>query len=91
LSEPRQPPSSPAAGGWAKPGVYPVTFQQALAPLASLAREAVTSGQCPGLKVGEGNVVHSYDFEARMKTRGTGETKRWVDGWGCGPMPVQQS
>jgi hypothetical protein len=57
--------------------VWPVTFQQALAPLAPLAREAVTSGQCPNLKVGEGNVVHSYDFDAKMKTRGSGENKRW--------------
>jgi hypothetical protein len=57
--------------------VYPVTFQQALAPLAPLARQAVTGGQCPGLKVGEGNVVHNYDFDAKMKTRGSGENKRW--------------
>jgi hypothetical protein len=58
--------------------VWPVTFQQALAPLAPLARDAVTSGQCPGLKVGEGNVVHTYEFDAKMKTRGSGENKRWV-------------
>jgi hypothetical protein len=76
--------AAPAAaenGGRGKLGetwVYPVTFQQALAPLAPLARQAVTSGQCPNLKVGEGNVVHTYDFDAKMKTRGNGENKRWV-------------
>jgi hypothetical protein len=72
--------ASAANGGRGKLGetwVYPVTFQQALAPLAPLAREAVTSGQCPNLKVGEGNVVHNYDFDAKLKTRGMGENKRW--------------
>ncbi len=57
--------------------VYPAMFQQSLSPLAPMARAAVGSGKCPDLKVGTGDVVHNYDFDARMKTRGTGENKRW--------------
>ena len=57
--------------------VWPVTFQQALSPLAPLARQAVTSGQCPNLKVGEGDVVHNYDFDAKLQARGMGENRRW--------------
>lgn len=69
-----------ANGGRGKLGetwVYPVTFQQALSPLAPLARQAVASGQCPDLKVGEGSVVHNYDFDAKMVARGMGENRRW--------------
>ena len=58
--------------------VWPITFQQALSPLAPLAREAVDSGECPALKVGAGNVVHTYEFDAKMKARGAGDNRRWV-------------
>jgi hypothetical protein len=60
--------------------VYPVMFQQSLAPLVPLARDAVKSGKCPDLKVGADRVVHNYDFDVRMKTRGSGENKRWEVG-----------
>jgi opacity protein-like surface antigen len=58
--------------------VYPIMFQQTLSPLAPLARDVVKGGQCPGLAVGADQVLHNYDFDAKMKTRGTGENKRWV-------------
>jgi hypothetical protein len=58
--------------------VWPITFQQALSPLAPLAREAVDSGECPALKVGKGDVVHTYEFDAKMKARGSGDNRRWV-------------
>jgi hypothetical protein len=58
--------------------VYPIMFQQTLSPLAPLARDLVKGGKCPELQVAADRIVHSYDFDARMKTRGTGENKRWV-------------
>jgi hypothetical protein len=57
--------------------VYPIMFQQTLSPLAPMAQAAVNQGRCPGLSVGADRVVHSYDFDVRMKTRGAGENKRW--------------
>jgi hypothetical protein len=57
--------------------VYPIMFQQALAPLAPMARDALKAGRCPGMQVAPGGVVHSYDFDARLKRRGTGEFERW--------------
>lgn len=57
--------------------VYPSMFQQALSPLAPLAEQAVKGGQCPGLVPGADKVVHRYDFDAKFKTRGMGENKRW--------------
>jgi hypothetical protein len=57
--------------------ILPSMFNQALAPLAPLPRRAVTEGMCPGLALDADKVLHNYDFDAKMKTRGTGENKRW--------------
>lgn len=57
--------------------ILPSMFNQALAPLAPLPRRAVTEGMCPGLTLDADKVLHNYDFDAKMKTRGTGENKRW--------------
>ncbi len=57
--------------------VLPSMFNQALAPLAPLPRRAVSDGMCPGLTLDADKVLHNYDFDAKLKTRGTGENKRW--------------
>jgi hypothetical protein len=57
--------------------VYPIMFQQALAPLAPMARAALKAGRCPGLAAEAGGLVHSYDFDTRLKRRGSGEFARW--------------
>ena len=51
-------------------------FQQALAPLAPLAQNAIRSGQCPTLE-GKTSISHKFEFDAKMKTRGAGLNKRW--------------
>ena len=56
--------------------VWPVMFEQTLAPLAPMAQNAIRSGQCPTL-ANQTGVSHKFEFDAKMKTRGTGENKRW--------------
>jgi hypothetical protein len=56
--------------------VYPMKFEQALAPLAPLSGKAVREGLCPGLVADKDDVIHNYDFEARFKQRGV-ENRRW--------------
>ena len=56
--------------------VWPAMFEQALAPLAPMAQNAIRSGQCPTL-ANQAGVSHKFEFDAKMKTRGTGENKRW--------------
>lgn len=57
--------------------VLPAMFNQALAPLAPLPRRAVSEGLCPGLALDANKVLHSYDFDARLKSRGMADNKRW--------------
>jgi len=57
--------------------VYPVMFEQALAPLAPLSGKIVREGLCPNLTPDVENVLHTFTFEARMKSRGV-EEKRWT-------------
>jgi hypothetical protein len=57
--------------------VWPAMFEQTLAPLAPMAQNAIRSGSCPGLQGASGKVSHKFEFDARMKTRGAGENKRW--------------
>ncbi|TPE60531.1 hypothetical protein FJQ54_11055 [Sandaracinobacter neustonicus] len=56
--------------------VWPAMFEQTLAPLAPMAQNAIRSGQCPTL-AGKAGVAHTFEYDAKMKTRGTGENKRW--------------
>ncbi len=57
--------------------VWPAMFEQTLAPLAPMAQNAIKSGQCPTLEGTSGKMAHKFEFDAQMKTRGTGENKRW--------------
>jgi hypothetical protein len=50
---------------------YPQLFQQALSPLADLAGRVVREGSCPNLSPGADGVIHSYEFEAKFRARGT--------------------
>jgi hypothetical protein len=50
--------------------VWPVLFQQSLAPLAAVANDVTRDGSCPDLVIGADRVIHRYQFEAQMKRRG---------------------
>jgi hypothetical protein len=56
--------------------VYPMMFQQALAPLAPLSAKAMREGLCPGMIPGKDDIIHAYEFDARFKMRGV-ENRRY--------------
>jgi hypothetical protein len=58
--------------------VYPSMFEQALTPLAPLTQRAVKGGLCPGIELGPNNIIHNYDIDAKMKSRGSSTNRRWV-------------
>lgn len=57
--------------------VYPSMFEQALTPLAPLTQRAVKGGLCPGIELGPNNVIHSYDIDTKLKSRGNSTNRRW--------------
>jgi hypothetical protein len=58
--------------------VLPSMFDQALAPLAPLPRRAIAEGMCPNLALDGRKILHSYDFDAKLKPRGVAMNKRWT-------------
>ena len=68
--------SSKGQGRLGETWVLPAVFQQVLAPLAPMAQNAIRSGQCPTL-AGQAGVSRKFEFDARMKTVGSGDNKRW--------------
>ncbi len=75
--------------------VWPVMFQQALAPLAPLSGRVVREGLCPDIRVGDDRVLYKYDVEAKFRSRGV-ENKRWevrdlriVNPSGCAAMDAE--
>lgn len=57
--------------------VYPSMFEQALTPLAPLTERATKGGLCPGMQLGPNKVIHNYDIDAKLKSRGNSMNRRW--------------
>lgn len=72
--------------------VYPVMFEQALRPLAPLPGRMMRENLCPGLKPDDKGLLHKYEVDVKMRTRGY-QAERWevedlkiLNPSGCAPM-----